>query len=358
MQLAYTLRGTQSGESYMPSQLVDVRSDTVTRPTPGMLEAMMGAPVGDDVLGEDETVNALQREAAELFDKEAALFCPSGTMTNQIGIKVHTRPGDEVICHELAHVYLYEGGGIASNSGASVRLLKGGNGRFTAEQVKESINRRDDAHLPWTRVVAVEDTVNKGGGCCWDLGEIARIRAVCTEHGLALHLDGARLFNALVARSEAPRDYGRLFDTISVCLSKGLGAPAGSLLLGSRELIGRGHRYRKAMGGGMRQAGYLAAAGRYALKNNVERLQQDHARAKLLEAELRALPYVESVLPVETNIVILNLSESMSAETFLQKLRERGVLASQMGPRAIRFVFHLDVSDTQVEILLKALREA
>lgn len=341
----------------MPSQMVDVRSDTVTRPTPGMLEAMMAAQVGDDVLGEDETVNALQREAAELFRKEAALFCPSGTMTNQIGIRVHVQPGDEVICHELAHVYLYEGGGIASNSGASVRLLKGGNGRFTAQQVKDGINRRDDAHQPWTRVVAIEDTVNKGGGCCWDLEEIARIRAVCSEHGLALHLDGARLFNALAARREAPGDYGRLADTISVCLSKGLGAPAGSLLLGSRELIARGHRYRKAMGGGMRQAGYLAAAGRYALENHVERLHEDHARARLLEAELRALPYVESVLPVETNIVIFNLRDSISPEAFLRGLRERGVLALSMGGQSIRFVFHLDVGDQHLEVLRKALRE-
>ena len=340
----------------MSSQMVDVRSDTVTRPTPAMLQAMMEAPVGDDVLGEDETVNTLQREAAELFGKEAALFCPSGTMTNQIGIRVHTRPGDEVICHELAHIYLYEGGGIASNSGSSVRLLRGGNGRFTAQQVKESVNRRDDAHLPWTRVVAIEDTVNKGGGCCWELSEIERIGAVCAENGLALHLDGARLFNALIARKESPGDYGRLFDTISVCLSKGLGAPAGSLLLGSREQIARGVRHRKVMGGGMRQAGYLAAAGRYALQHHVARLAEDHARAKLLEKELRALPYVESVLPVETNIVILNLNDSVSAETFLAKLRDRGVLASQMGPRAIRFVFHLDVSDTQVEQLFRALR--
>lgn len=341
----------------MTAAMVDVRSDTVTRPTPEMLKAMLGAPVGDDVLGEDETVNALQREAAELFGKEAALFCPSGTMTNQIGIKVHTRPGDEVICHELAHVYLYEGGGIASNSGASVRLLKGGNGRFSAEQVKDSINRRDDAHLPWTRLVAIEDTVNKGGGCCWDIEEIARIRAVCTEHGLALHLDGARLFNALVARKEAPRDYGRLCDTVSLCLSKGLGAPAGSLLLGSRELIARGHRYRKMMGGGMRQAGYLAAAGRYALEHHVERLTQDHARAKLLETELQGLPYVESVLPVETNIVIFNLNDSLTSEAFLQRLRERGVLASQMGRQTIRFVFHLDVGDTHLEMLRSALRK-
>lgn len=340
----------------MSAQMVDVRSDTVTRPTPAMLQAMMGAAVGDDVLGEDETVNALQREAAELFGKEAALFCPSGTMTNQIGVKLHVRPGDEVICHELAHVYLYEGGGIAANSGASVRLLSGQRGRFSAEQIRDNINRRDDAHLPWTRLVTVEDTVNKGGGCCWDLKELARIRAVCNEHQLALHLDGARIFNALVARNEAPRDYGQLFDTVSVCLSKGLGAPAGSLLLGSRELIGRALRYRKVMGGGMRQAGYLAAAGRFALGHHVERLREDHARARALEAELRALAYVESVLPVETNIVIFDLDESISGETFLRALKERGVLASSMGRQTIRIVFHLDVSDGQMEALRIALR--
>lgn len=340
----------------MSAQMVDVRSDTVTRPTPAMLQAMMGAAVGDDVLGEDETVNALQREAAELFGKEAALFCPSGTMTNQIGVKLHVRPGDEVICHELAHVYLYEGGGIAANSGASVRLLSGQRGRFSAEQIRDNINRRDDAHLPWTRLVTVEDTVNKGGGCCWDLKELARIRAVCSEHQLALHLDGARIFNALVARNEAPRDYGQLFDTVSVCLSKGLGAPAGSLLLGSRELIGRALRYRKVMGGGMRQAGYLAAAGRFALGHHVERLREDHARARALEAELRALAYVESVLPVETNIVIFDLDESISGETFLRALKERGVLASSMGRQTIRIVFHLDVSDGQMEALRIALR--
>ncbi|HLY51466.1 MAG TPA: GntG family PLP-dependent aldolase [Steroidobacteraceae bacterium] len=342
----------------MSAQMVDVRSDTVTRPTPAMLQAMMEAVVGDDVLGEDESVNALQREAAELFGKEAALFCPSGTMTNQIGIKVHVRPGDEVICHELAHVYLYEGGGIAANSGASVRLLSGQRGRFSAEQVKDAINRRDDAHLPWTRLVTVEDTVNKGGGCCWDLKELARIRGVCTEHRLALHLDGARLFNALVARNEAPRDYGRLFDTVSVCLSKGLGAPAGSLLLGSRELIGRALRYRKLMGGGMRQAGYLAAAGRFALSHHVERLREDHARARTLEAELQALAYVESVLPVETNIVIFTLADSITGEAYLRALKERGVLASSMGRRTIRIVLHLDVSDSQMETLRRALRLA
>jgi len=339
----------------MPS-MIDIRSDTVTQPTREMLAAMLQAQVGDDVFGEDPTVNALQEKAAELFGKEAALFCPSGTMSNQIGIKIHTQPGDEVICDELAHIYLYEGGGIAANSGASVRLLRGHRGRFTAEQVRENINRRDDSHLPWTRVVAIENTVNKGGGCCWDLREIERIRAVCTENDIAMHLDGARLFNALVARNESPRDYGRLFDTLSVCLSKGLGAPAGSLLLGSRQLLAKAHRQRKVLGGGMRQAGYLAAAGLFALEHNVERLREDHAKAKVLETELRALPYVAEVSPVETNIVIFTLTERIGIERFLQQLQHQRVRASSIGPRTVRFVFHLDVSDAQLEELLQALR--
>jgi threonine aldolase len=336
--------------------MIDIRSDTVTQPTREMLAAMLQAQVGDDVFGEDPTVNALQQKAAELFGKEAALFCPSGTMSNQIGVKIHTQPGDEVICDELAHVYLYEGGGIAANSGASVRLLKGNRGRFTAEQVRENINRRDDSHLPWTRLVAIENTVNKGGGCCWDLREIERVRAVCQEHDIAMHLDGARLFNALVARNESARDYGRLFDTLSVCLSKGLGAPAGSLLLGSRQLLAKAHRQRKVLGGGMRQAGYLAAAGLFALEHNVERLSQDHAKAKVLETELRALPYVAEVLPVETNIVIFTLAERIGTEAFLEQLQHQRVRASSIGPRTVRFVFHLDVSDPQLDELLEALR--
>jgi threonine aldolase len=277
-------------------------------------------------------------------------------MTKQIGLKVHLQPGDEVMCDELAHIYLYEGGGIAANSGASMRLLRGDRGRFTAEQVRNNINRRDDSHLPWTRVVAIENTVNKGGGCCWDLQEIERIRAVCEQHGLALHLDGARLFNALVAKNESRREYGRLFHTISICLSKGLGAPAGSLLLGSNELIAKAHRYRKLMGGGMRQAGYLAAAGLYALEQNVKRLHKDHAKAKLVESELRSCPFVSSVLPVESNIVIFQLDEHLNTDVFMQALHSRNVRALSMGRGLIRFVFHLDVSDAQLEDLVTTLR--
>jgi threonine aldolase len=337
--------------------MIDVRSDTVTRPTPAMLQAMLSAEVGDDVYGEDETVDKLQRSSAELFGMEAALFCPSGTMTNQIAIRLHTRPGDEVICDELAHIYLFEGGGIAANCGASVRLLKGDRGRFTAEQVRAQINRRDDAHFAWTKLVAIENTVNKGGGACWDLTEMERIRAVCDERELGLHLDGARVFNAIVARNEKPRDYGRIFDTISICLSKGLGAPAGSLLLGSREAIARAHRYRKLMGGGMRQAGYLAAAGLFALEHNVQRLRDDHVRAQTLERELRTLPYVASVLPAETNIVICSLEEGLSPDRFLEKLRSQGLRATSMGGQLIRFVFHLDISDDQLGIIVETLRK-
>jgi threonine aldolase len=336
--------------------VIDVRSDTVTRPTPAMLDAMQSASVGDDVYGEDPTVNELQRTAAAMFGKEDALYCPTGTMSNQIGIRVHTRPGDEVICDELAHIYLYEGGGIAANAGTSVRLLRGERGRFSADQVAANINRRDDSHQPWTRVVAIENSVNKGGGCCWDLAEIARIRAVCDKNSLALHLDGARLFNALVARQESGLAYGPLFDTLSVCLSKGLGAPAGSLLIGSKVAIARGHRMRKLMGGGMRQAGYLAAAGLYGLAHHVERLSEDHDKARAVAEVLQAQSYVERVLPVETNIVIFELERGVDTSVYLDRLKAAGVLATTMGGQSIRFVFHLDVGDAQFQRLCDTVR--
>jgi threonine aldolase len=331
--------------------LIDVRSDTVTRPTAAMLDAMQSAAVGDDVYGEDPTVNELQRTAAALFGKEDALYCPTGTMSNQIGIRVHAQPGDEVICDELAHIYLYEGGGIAANAGTSVRLLRGDRGRFTAADVEANINRRDDSHQPWTRVVAIENSVNKGGGCCWQLDEIARIRAVCDRNALALHLDGARLFNALVARGESARSFGALFDTLSVCLSKGLGAPAGSLLIGSKTAIARGHRMRKLMGGGMRQAGYLAAAGLYGLAHHVERLREDHAKATAVATVLASRSYVARVLPVETNIVIFELDAAVPTGVYLEQLKAAGVLATSMGGQTIRFVFHLDVDDARFDRL-------
>ncbi len=336
--------------------MIDLRSDTVTRPTPAMLQAMSAARVGDDVYGEDETVNALQERAATLFGVEAALFFPSGTMANQVAIKIHTQPGDEVLCGETAHIYRHEGGGIAVHSGCSVRLLPGSHGRYTADTVRRNINRSGDAHYPCTRLVAIENTVNLAGGVCWDLAEIDRIRALCVEHKLAMHLDGARLYNAIVARGDSPADYGRRFETISICLSKGLGAPVGSLLLGSRAHLGAAHRWRKIMGGGMRQAGYLAAAGLYALEHHVARLALDHARAARVGAALATLPWVAELAPVETNIVICRLAPAVATELVLAHLAGAGVQALSIGEGVLRFVFHLDVGDEDVEVVLAALR--
>ncbi len=336
--------------------MIDLRSDTVTRPTPAMLEAMMSAEVGDDVYGEDETVNSLQRHAAEMFAMESALFCPSGTMTNQIGMRVHIQPGDEVVCHELSHVYLYEGGGIASNAGCSVRLMRGDNGKFTAEELAQNINGGDDSHVPITRLVTIENTTNMGGGSCWDIADIEAIREVCDQHDLRLHLDGARLFNALVATDKSPKRFGELFDTISICLSKGLGAPIGSLLLGTKDHIAKAHRFRKSMGGGMRQVGYLAAAGTYALENHVERLRDDHDKARILGDELRELNYVHEVLPVETNIVIFDLDDRIDSEHFLDHLAQQGVLGMILKENTIRFVLHLDITDAQFDKVLIAIR--
>ena len=335
--------------------MIDLRSDTVTRPTEAMLDAMMSANVGDDVYGEDDAVNCLQRRAAEMFGMESALFCPSGTMTNQIGIRVHVQPGDEVVCHELSHVHLYEGGGIASNSGCSVRLMRGDNGKFTAEQLARNINPSDDSHSPMTRLVTIENTTNVGGGGCWNIACIEGIREVCDLNSLRLHLDGARLFNALVATNESPKRFGELFDTISICLSKGLGAPVGSLLLGTKEHIGKAHRFRKSMGGGMRQAGYLAAAGTYALDNHVERLREDHDKARKLGDALRGLNYVSEVLPVETNIVIFDLDDRFGSDQFLDHLHQQGVLAMSLKERTIRFVLHLDITDAQFDRVLGAI---
>jgi threonine aldolase len=336
--------------------MIDLRSDTVTLPTPPMLAAMAAANVGDDVYGEDPTVNALQATAAALFGVEAALFFPSGTMANQVAIKIHTQPGDEVLCGETAHIYRHEGGGIAVNALCSVRLLPGEHGRFTAETVRRNINRSGDAHYPRTRLVAIENTVNLAGGICWDLDEIDRIRAIATEHGLAMHLDGARLFNALVARQQSPADYGRRFETISICLSKGLGAPVGSLLLGSRELIAAALRRRKVMGGGMRQAGFLAAAGLYALEHHVARLAIDHARAAAVGRTLAALPWVSDVAPVETNIVIFRVAAGVRAEAVVAHLASAGVRALAIAEGTVRLVFHLDVAEGAVEVIEGALR--
>ncbi len=336
--------------------IVDLRSDTVTRPTPGMLDAMLHARVGDDVFGDDPTVNSLEEKVADIFGKEASLFCPSGTMTNQIAINGLTRPGDEVICEAGSHVYKYEGGGIAFNSGASVRLIHGDRGRITAAQVAININP-DDIHHPVSRLVVAENTANRGGGSCYDPAELRRISALCREQFLKFHLDGARFFNAMIATGIDPRETGTLFDSISICLSKGLGAPVGSLLLGSGEFIHQSRRVRKLFGGAMRQAGYLAAAGIYALDHHITRLADDHVRAVRIGEMMQACPFVKQVMPVETNIIIFTLSETMPDELFLARLKEAGILAISIGPQSIRMVTHLDISDPMIEKLAGVLKQ-
>jgi threonine aldolase len=326
---------------------IDLRSDTLTQPTVGMKEAMFAAPVGDDVFGEDPTVNALETKIAALFGMEAALFCPSGTMTNQIAIRLHTGPQKEVICHQYSHIYLYEGGGIMANSMASVKLLAGDLGKITASQVAESINP-DDVHAPETTLVSLENTMNKGGGSIYTLDEIAPIHALCKEKGIKLHLDGARLFNALVETGESPADWGAQFDTISICLSKGLGCPIGSVLLGTKTDIKRAKKVRKVFGGGMRQAGFLAAAGIYALDYQVARLKEDHHRARVLGQFLVQAPHVVEVLPVATNIVIARL-EGISPEAYLQQLAAQGIKGVKFGKDLVRFVTHLDFGDAHLE---------
>ncbi|MEI7661947.1 MAG: GntG family PLP-dependent aldolase [Bacteroidota bacterium] len=337
--------------------MIDLRSDTVTRPSKGMLEAMFSAQVGDDVFRDDPTVNQLERQVADLFGKDDALFCPSGTMTNQVAINVHTRPGDEVICHKYAHIYYYEGGSIMRNSGASVCLLDGPRGVITAEEVESHINP-DDIHRPVTSLVEAENTMNKGGGTIYRYENLAAISEVCRRHGLKFHLDGARLFNALAETGEPPEKYAALFDSVSVCLSKGLGAPVGSLLLGDKTFIKSARGVRKAFGGAMRQAGYLAAAGIYALNNNVNRLGEDHDRARHLGNLLANLPFVEHVIPVETNIVIFTLRKNGGAGEFLARLKEEDIHALPIDPRTVRFVTHLDFDDAMLmktESVLKSL---
>lgn len=335
--------------------LIDLRSDTVTRPTSGMLHAMFNAPVGDDVFGDDPTVNALEEKVVQMFGMEAALFCASGTMANQIAIKAHTQPGDEVICNKLSHVYYYEGGGIAVNSGASVCLLDGDRGRITAADVSNHINP-DDIHRPVTRLVSVENTMNKGGGAIYDFAELIKIGAVCSENGLSFHLDGARLFNALHETNETPADYGRLFDSISICLSKGLGAPVGSVLMSSAAFIKKARRIRKVLGGGMRQIGYLAAAGIYALDNHVVRLGDDHRRAACLGEVLSSLPFVDDVVPVQSNIIFFKLDDRLSEIDFLARLAKNDIHAMALSPGNIRFVTHLDFTDEMMDVLERTLR--
>jgi threonine aldolase len=313
-----------------------------------MLDAMMTARVGDDVFGEDESINELETLAAGMFGMEAALFCPSGTMTNQIAIKCHTSPGDEVICDESSHVYQYEGGGIAFNSGASVRLLYGDRGRISAQQVQDAINP-DDVHRAHTSLVCLENTSNRGGGSCYDFDDIEEIKKVCKKNGLQLHLDGARLANALVAKKESPKQYGQTFDSISVCLSKSLGCPVGSLLLGTTLFINKARRIRKVFGGGMRQAGFLAAAGIYALQHHLERLVVDHEHARQIASHLAGKDFIREIFPVETNIIIFELKPGLSAPHLVSQLKEHSILSYAIAPDRVRLVLHLDITPAMVE---------
>lgn len=336
--------------------IINLISDTVTKPTAGMLKAMFAAEVGDDVFRDDPSVNALEEKCAALFGHEAALFCPSGTMTNQIALKVHTRPLDEVVCDEMSHIYQYEVGGYAFNSGIAVNLLRTPNGILNADLVDSAVKPLFD-WLPRTRLVVLENTCNKGGGSIYLLDTIRSIREVCQKRGLALHLDGARIFNALVETGDKPEQVGAQFDSISVCLSKGLGAPVGSVLIGKKDFIAEARRVRKVMGGGMRQAGYLAAAGSYALDNHVARLKEDHENARTMAAALGELDYVTNVRPVETNILIFDLKAPHTPAAFLEYLVHNGVVASAFGPQTIRFVTHLDVTAAMVAQVIEVLRK-
>jgi len=336
---------------------INLISDTVTRPTPQMLAAMMQAKVGDDVFKNDPTINALEAKMAELFGMEAALFFPSGSMTNQAAIKLHTQPGEQLICDKYAHVFNYEGGGVSFNSGVSCKLVDGHRGMMTAAQVAASINPPDFYHSPLTSLVCIENTANKGGGACWDFGELERIKEVCTANGLKYHLDGARLWNALVAKNETPEQYGALFDSISVCLSKGLGCPVGSVLVGSGAQIHDAIRVRKILGGGMRQAGFLAAAGIYALEHHIDRLAEDHKKAKGLGMLLERLDFVKKVEPIETNIIIFEIDGNLlSPEEFTKKLAQKNIHIISMGQGKLRMVTHLDYTDEMHETTMTLLR--
>ena len=337
--------------------IVDFRSDTVTKPSSAMLDAMFSAETGDDVFGEDPTVNALQNYVANYFGKEASLFCSSGTQTNQIAINVHVQPGGEVICHEESHIYKYEGGGIAKNSGASVRLLQGNRGRITKEQIEKWINPEHDVHFPLTQLISLEDTANRGGGAIYNFEDIKNISAFSRSKKIPLHLDGARLMNALIETKIDPKEYAQQFDSISLCLSKGLGAPIGSVLIGSNDFIKKAHRVRKVFGGGMRQAGIIAAAGLYALQNNVGRLAIDHFHAKLLSETMHSFSWIKEIVAVETNIIVVVLKEETKRDYIIQELANKGIKTIAFGPGMIRFVTHLDVSAEQVNYTLEKLKE-
>lgn len=332
---------------------IDLRSDTVTKPTKEMLEVMINAQVGDDVYKEDPSVNALEEKIAHMFGMDTALYFPSGTMANQAAINLHTHPGEQLIADQYAHIYNYEGGGISFNSGVSCKLITGYRGMITAEQVENSINPPDFYHSPLTSLVSLENTTNKGGGACYDFEEIQKIKDVCDSHDLGLHLDGARLWNALVAKQEHPNQYGKVFDTISVCLSKGLGAPIGSVLVGNAQIMKQAIRIRKVLGGGMRQVGYMAAAGLYAINHNIDRLAQDHKKAKEIGTVLQTLSFVTQVEPIDTNIIIFSIDGDDNH--FISQMALKDIHFYALGQGKIRFVTHLDYTQEMHEYFLEVL---
>ncbi len=336
---------------------INLISDTVTKPTNTMLQAMFNAEVGDDVFKADPTVTALESKVAAFFGMEAALFFPSGTMANQTAIKLHTQPGDQIIADKWSHVYLYEGGGAAFNSNVSFHLIDGHRGMITAQQVKNAINDPENIHYPLSKLVSIENTTNKGGGACYDIEELQKIKEVCKNNDLKFHLDGARIWNALVAKNQNPKIYGGLFDTISVCLSKGLGAPVGSVLVSDVATIKKALRIRKIFGGGMRQAGYLAAAGIYAMDYHIARLSEDHRRARELGFVLSKMPWVARVVPVETNIVIFEILPHLNENSLLDKLKQKGISLISMGQGKLRFVTHLDYKEVMHTYVIEALQK-
>ena len=336
---------------------IDLRSDTVTKPTKGMLQAIITAEVGDDVYKEDPSVNKLEAMLADMFGMDEALFFPTGSMANQAAIKLHTQPGEQLICDKWAHVFNYEGGGASFNSGVSCKLVDGNRGMITASQVEENINPPDFYHSPLTSLVCLENTTNKGGGACYDFEEIKKIRKVCDQNGLGLHLDGARLFNAIVKKKEDPKDYGKVFDTISVCLSKGLGIPMGSVLIGKKDFMKNAMRVRKVLGGGMRQVGFMAAAGIYALENHIDRLAKDNERAQEIGNILNSLSYVREIEPIETNIVIFYLNVDVDERSFTEYLSENNIRISNMGQGKLRIVTHLDYTEEMHQKFLEVLKQ-
>ena len=336
---------------------INLISDTVTKPSAEMLQFMFNAKVGDDVFKQDPTVNEFERLVAELFGMEAALFFPTGTMANQTAIKLHTNPGDQIICVKWSHIHLYESGGASANSGVNFNLLDGDRGMINADQVREGINDPEFYHTPLSKMVSVENTTNKGGGACYDLSDLQEMKQVCVDHHLKFHLDGARLWNALIAKKQHPKQFGELFDTISVCFSKGLGAPSGSVLVGDAATMKRAMRIRKIFGGNLRQSGYLAAAGIYALQHNINRLEEDHRRAKELGAMLESLLWVERVESVETNIIIFTPKSVVTDQQVIEKLKQKNIAISLLAKGKLRMVTHLDYKEVMHTYVLEALEK-